>query len=404
MNMPGSTGMRTVWFPIFGVRYMQSIDDSNALLINLEQRLTALERDCSLQRRSIGRWRLLSAALAATIVGGATLAAMSPRDEVADIIQARRFEVVDGQNRLVFAASASERGGQIDLWDVNGRNTLRLSNNDHGGDLALWSRRGFNVIGAFATNDGGEIALWNSNGSRVLRQFGAGDGGRIEVHDDQDRTQVTLSTSEAGGSLAALNIEGTKVFEAGTNVEGAGTLTLHRNGAAQPPVFVTAAVAGGRIDLRNASGSTVMSSSIDERGAGSLALGNPQGAPMVSISSSPDGGLFTIAGDVGTPIFTVASVKDNGGAMSISNAAGRQVFIVGAKPQGGLLSLMNATGNKVMTAGLADDMRGGAVTIRNGRGVQVFAAGTGQGEDGAITITDADGHKPHTILPGMSNK
>jgi hypothetical protein len=47
------------------------------------------------------------------------------------------------------------------------------------------------------------------------------------------------------------------------------------------------------------------------------------------------------------------------------------MFAVASRPQGGLLNVMNSAGIPVVIAGFAEDDRGGAVSVKNGRGVQV---------------------------------
>jgi hypothetical protein len=344
-------------------------------LADIENRLHSLETAVAQQRHAAGRWRMLSAVLAMTLVGGATLAAMSPRSPVADVIQARRLEVVDGQNRLVFAASAAEGGGQIDIWDPAGHNTLRLGNNDHGGDEAVWSRRGVTIAGVFATEAGGEFSIWNPTGTRVARMFNEPAGGQIAVHDAHDKPQATLAALEAGGNLTVNNVRGAKVLDAGTGDDGAGRVALLRADAGAPLLLASAASNGGRVDLRSTSGSAVASTMVDEHGAGAIVLGDPLGTPIINAGSNADGGMLSLAGVDGRPVITAASVRDAGGALAIDNVQGRRVFLVGAKPRGGLLTLMISVGNPVVVAGYGDNPRGGAISIKNGRGVAVISAG-----------------------------
>ena len=57
---------------------------------------------------------------------------------------------MDGAGNLVFAASADERGGRIDLWTGDGQNVFRASSNDVGGDLNIWNRQRSSVFAAWA--------------------------------------------------------------------------------------------------------------------------------------------------------------------------------------------------------------------------------------------------------------
>jgi hypothetical protein len=64
-----------------------------------------------------------------------------------------------------------------------------------------------------------------------------------------------------------------------------------------------------------------------------------------------------------------------------------------------LLNLCNSAGNPVVIAGYAEDGRGGALSIKNGRGIQIFSAVTGDSEQGILTLWDANGKKSKTVKP-----
>ena len=99
----------------------------------LEHRVVALEQQMRDAHRQAGRYRVAAMALGLGLVGVTTLAAsMSP--QVADVLQARRFEVVDADGLVVVAASAGANGGKLDIWNSEHRNVARLSVNAHGGD------------------------------------------------------------------------------------------------------------------------------------------------------------------------------------------------------------------------------------------------------------------------------
>ena len=87
--------------------------------------------------------------------------------------------------------------------------------------------------------------------------------------------------------------------------------------------------------------------------------------------------------------------------LTLSNAAGKRMFMAGTRPQGGLLNLMNAGGVPVFIAGYAESNRGGAMSIKNGRGIPVVSAGSTDSESGIVTVWDADGRKPRTLVPGL---
>jgi len=64
-----------------------------------------------------------------------------------------------------------------------------------------------------------------------------------------------------------------------------------------------------------------------------------------------------------------------------------------------VLNIMNSAGNPVVIAGYSDEGRGGAVSVKNGRGVQVFAAGSDAEDRGKISVWNEEGRKPRVIDP-----
>ena len=79
------------------------------------------------------------------------------------------------------ALSATDAGGQIDVWNADSKNVLRLSANKHGGDVAVWNTKGNSVAGAWATDDGGAVATWDDQGARTSRLDSADGLGQLAL-------------------------------------------------------------------------------------------------------------------------------------------------------------------------------------------------------------------------------
>jgi hypothetical protein len=349
-------------------------------LQNFETRLAVLERQVTAHRQSALRYRRVCMALLLALIGGACLAAAQARP-VADVIRANRIEVLNDAGKLVFAASAGApgggAGGQIDLWNAVGRNVLRASVNATGGDLAVWNNAGANVAGLFATPTGGELAVWTASGNRRVRAAGDDRGGRVEVFDAAGKPSLGLAVNVTGGEV---------------EVKGSTGAVAAR---------LAAETGGGVSRYFTDSGAEILAAGAGTAGNGGVIhLANGQGQPVFSAVAEDNGcGRIDVSGDRGEVAASLAAVKDSGGSLSMNNESGKRMFAVGVMPQGGLINVMNASGIPVFIAGYAEAGRGGAVSVKNGRGVQVFSANTDDKENGTVTVWDADGRKPRSMMP-----
>src|SRR5262245_42575084 len=166
----------------------------------LESRLVDLERQLTAGKNML-RWHRRALLGGFLLVFGMTAVAATSMAPPADVIHARRLEILNADGKLVFAASGGEAGGQIDLWSSAGRNVLRAGVNAHGGDLAIWNNDQHSVFGAFASTAGAEVDLWNATGGRTARIWADARGGKLSVHDGSDRTAAIIAAGDKGGEV-----------------------------------------------------------------------------------------------------------------------------------------------------------------------------------------------------------
>ena len=119
----------------------------------LERRMTSMEQQIRATRRAADRYRRAAVGLGLGLVA-VTMLAADGDPALPEVIQARRFEVVDHAGHVVVALAAGELGGEVNVWSNEHFNVARLWVNASGGDLALWNKDGTNVIGAYATPEG----------------------------------------------------------------------------------------------------------------------------------------------------------------------------------------------------------------------------------------------------------
>ncbi len=388
----------------------------------LEQRIVALEDQMRRTHRRAARYGLAAMALGVGMVGMVTVAAsMGP--SVPEVIQAQRFEVIDQDGHVVVAASSGAAGGELNVWSAGEhRNVGRLWVNEHGGDLALWNNNGRNVLGAFASATGGELSIWNADGIRALRGYTAPEGGRLEIHDSRHHRPVLVAASgEHGANLTIAGLTGRGVWEVRATELGANMVIASHTG--QVLMASRATEAGGSLGIHNAVGAEVLTATIDGRGAGRLRLTDAGGRHSFIAGSGEQGGVTEVYGNRGTPVvvagaslgsgggrielaneagnvvFSVDAVGNTGAALELMNGQGTRQFAVGTRLQGGLMNIMNSLGEAVVIAGTADEGLGGAVSVKNGDGRQILHAGYDSAGDGLLNVWDKTGKRTANLTP-----
>ena len=425
---------------------MPTSESSTATAV--ESRLARLESaliDERARRRRLERM-LGGAAVMLTVLGALAAGRAS---SVVDIVQTRRLEVVDDNDRVVLVATAARHGGRVDIWDDTAANVARLGANGVGGDLSLFDRRGRRSISAFSDADAGRleiagfegapavVATADRHGGRVAAVDGAGrDLARIAGHGDSgvlaagvaDRDLVVLDGTETGegrtGRLTVRPVDG----EGGVVARGDGELHLDRG--PRTLVRLAAAEAGGRweladalgaerltataaigsallemhdddtpivalgvgetgsgIRIRNADGIAVAAMGVDETASGGIAIAAPDGTRVGGLGVGETGGRFTLAGRDGRSLIDAGGDGD-GGRIEVRDAEERTVATIAGAGNGGRI----AVGLEPAGTGITLDAAGtGTPTISlltpGGRAVALAATPSG----GLLNLFAPDG-------------
>ncbi|MCZ6836154.1 MAG: hypothetical protein O7G85_10305 [Planctomycetota bacterium] len=252
----------------------------------IERRLSALELDLTRSRRDLRRYRGVMLMLVFGLIGLGTLAA-NQSSTISEVIQAKRFEVVDDDGHLVLALSSSAFGGQLDLWNKTKQNLLRLSGSAHGGDIALWNKDGVNVYGAYATRDGAATSLWNKTGRSIFTAYTQPNGGgKVEVSNLNGQTVAALSSvHEVGGVFALLNDQQQRILLTGAHQDG-GAMNIFNNRGI--PIFIVGYGpdhVSGEIGIRNGHGNQIFGAGADTDGNGHMTIYNTEGGKPRTFSA-----------------------------------------------------------------------------------------------------------------------
>lgn len=379
--------------------------DVDARLARLEAELAAARHDARRARRTSG---LLLGIAGVAAVGGLVAAAQVARVE--DVLRVRRLEVVGEGDKVVLLAQAGETGGQVDLWSKAGTNTVRLSCAADGGDVAVWNNAGKPAGGLFASALGGRLELGDADGATLatlargeeggaLHLMGAG-GGTSSLRAEAGAAGAVLSMRRADGAVGMLagisqgasvltmsNQAGKEILFAGGASDQSGTLRIADAAGNECASLVSSM--GGHVNVKDGSGALAASlSSAGSGKGGALQLLNGTGASSVRMDSKDDGGGRLMVGtSTGAPAFLAEA---NGGAGTLAAyMQERRVAAIGAGKSGGLLNLLDGSGQAIVVAGAAEDGDGGAVSVRNARGVQIGRLGVDASGAGELAVYNA---------------
>jgi hypothetical protein len=137
--------------------------------MNIEQRLAAVEDRQRDLARSLGRWRLACAGLAIAAVGMIVVAA-GPDGGVAgvpDVIQARKFEVVDGNGKSICSIEQVAGNGELHLHGRDGSQVEFFTAPD-GGEADLSSPDRDITISSSSKSKTGGMIIWDSTTRQKL--------------------------------------------------------------------------------------------------------------------------------------------------------------------------------------------------------------------------------------------
>lgn len=216
---------------------------------NLENRVLQLEKYLRFYQM------MFSAVIVAALVIG-VMSFTGKKQQVPEKIQAKAFEVVDANGKVLINLSSYNSNGAIttfnkdgnylvdivsntsgfanvNLYDGKGKPTMQLYNvKGGGGALAIKNKDGKDaVMLSLMTSGTGHLSLNNSAGSSLL-WFGetAERNGDIKLYNKNGRQALRLTCTDlSDGSMELFNNTGTRMLYASTDVNGSGSVTTFNN-------------------------------------------------------------------------------------------------------------------------------------------------------------------------------
>ncbi|MDA1262877.1 MAG: hypothetical protein O3B75_08290 [Planctomycetota bacterium] len=365
----------------------------------LSQRMETLEaRIAELQHADhrARRWKILAVSAGVALISLAGLAATRP-SQTAEVIRARRFEVVDQNDKIVLLAGIGQNGGQIDVWSNSGTNVLRFGANNDGGDLAIWNNAGSGVASVYATSQGGRIEAIMPDESGSVRICAETGGPSMAIVDGQGHPRLVAAMAGTSTGINIRSAAGEELAAMGAVDGEGGIIRVAQNDgtlAAQMVAFKT----GGSIGCANSNGSrsAVLESAQNDTG-GVMKLFRADGTEAIAaMAQSESGARFSLFGSLQQPVAILESGINGMGMISFLQGTTR-VAGLGSSTNGGLLNLAKADGKAVVIAGAASDADGGAISVRSGSGSQLVRIGVDRVGAGEVAVYDGPGTRKRVL-------
>ena len=193
----------------------------------IETRLAKIESQVRFQRR-------ITAFLIILLVAGISYGATAP---IPEVIQARKFAVVNAAGREVVTINSWELGGEIKTYPAKGKYwaSITLAHTDNGqGLLKVYNKDGKDLIYAGADQSGdGLLKVYNKDGKDLIYS-GAGKlgDGILVVYNKDGKQLIYAGAGKSGnGLLEVSNKDGKdRVKISGGLTGGGGILVFNKTG------------------------------------------------------------------------------------------------------------------------------------------------------------------------------
>jgi hypothetical protein len=207
---------------------------------------------------------------------------------VPDVIQARRFEVVDYDGRVLVTLSQDDGKGLIKTYNSAGKKLVNIT---------------------YTTKQEGYLGIEDGLGKEMLRfsSSNEGGGGYISIYNPFGKRTVTLNNDDSGGNIYVSNSDGNTRATVQCNSSG-----------------------GGFMGLYNSSGYTALKLSQTSSGNGDLYVNNYNGDERVRLSVSASAGNFQIKNNNKTMIVELGGTSGENGTINTYNTNGTFVQGIGS--------------------------------------------------------------------------
>ena len=129
--------------------------------MNSEKRIESLESQVRTLKRIV-------CGIGCLLVAGIALATTSVQN-IPDLIQAKKFEVMNKEGKAVGHFSASTNGGMLNIFNNKGDSVAGFTSGKNGGGLVIMSNDERILAGLTAHKDGGGLIIYNNEMKTLFR-------------------------------------------------------------------------------------------------------------------------------------------------------------------------------------------------------------------------------------------
>jgi len=207
---------------------------------------------------------------------------------IPDVVQARKFEVVDYSGNVLVSITQDDGKGLFKTYNKDGKKLVNIT---------------------YTSNQEGYIGLEDGKGQETMRFSSSNDGGGgyIGVYNPSGKRTLTLCNDNSGGNIYV------------GNGNGDTRATIQCN-----------STAGGFLGLYNSSGFTAIKLTQTSSGNGDLYVNNKEGEERVRLSVSSSAGNFQIKNNSKTMIVEMGGTAGENGTINTYNTSGTFVQGIGS--------------------------------------------------------------------------
>ena len=223
--------------------------------------MNPIEIRLNLLEKKLRRYQLIFGLFIMAIVT-VFITSFSGRNEVPDIIQAKKFQLVDNNGSILLEMNKESGNGSITTYTPSGKKLVRL----------------------FTSTSGcGAINSFNADGDVIFKVTNTTDqGGYLSLFNKETKEIVELGKTELGsGYLQINNKEGNKLVWLTTATDGSGYLSVFGNG--NENIKLNGSGKGGRIGVYNNSNTRVCYIGAEENSDGYISTYNSAGTKLGSL-------------------------------------------------------------------------------------------------------------------------
>jgi len=187
-----------------------------------EERINGLETQVRTLKRIVYGFGCVL--LAGIVVGATSL------QTVPDVIQAKKFEVVNDEGKVVASFYANMGGGMLSVSNKDGEVVVGLGSDEvnGGGVLGINNKDGKIVAGIHADENGGVARVLNNTFTEVVVISANANGGMVVTSNDKGGTLVTLGANKSeGGLITSYSGKGVALAAFGASPDGNGVAVTY---------------------------------------------------------------------------------------------------------------------------------------------------------------------------------